>query len=275
MAKLANSLNLDDVPPMVGIRVIEESGVNSVVDSVPATLSDKLFDTSGAVSRLVRSTDYEKRMVVKAAFRGIGKPENISYHWVVLRGDAKRIKIIPKKSDNSLVEILVPWHERSKIPDTPELTSDRVDIGVFVSNSKHLSAPAFISLMYPGNQKRVYSEEHRLLRIDHQNPEYTKRYTDPLLFPTRDWRDTYQYDAQGWLIGWRRQSKGRTLDFTRDGAIIVERDKAGRAHKAQKVAYRSVPGSSGRQKIVLERLPAFLYYRYANKDDLIGTLTTQ
>jgi len=275
MIKLANELDIEDVPPMVGIKMVEESGIDKKMDSLPTNLNGRLFDTPGAISRIIRSTAYEKRMVVQADIKAIRKPESLTYRWVVLRGDASRIKIISKNSTNSLVEIIVPWHERSTVPGRPELTTDRVDIGVFADNGKHLSAPAFVSLMYPGRQMRKYNQKKQILVADYTDPEFNKRYTDPLLFPFRDWRDSYRYDTQGRLIGWQRLANGKTVDYTRDGAIVVERDRLGRAIKAQKVGYLAKPTKTGRAQIVVQRLPVFITYKYSGVEDRIGELATK
>jgi hypothetical protein len=119
MVKLANELEVKDIPPMVGIKIMEESGYNKGIDPLPSRLPNKLFDTPGAISRLVRSTAYEKRMIVQAGSIGIEKSQKLKYHWVVLRGDVERIKITPKNSAGSRVEIIVPWHERSVVPGNP------------------------------------------------------------------------------------------------------------------------------------------------------------
>jgi len=275
MVKLANELEIEDVPPMVGIKMVEESGIEKGFDPVPVNLSDRLFDTPGAIARVVRSTAFEKRMVVQVGLKGISQPQTLTYSWVVLRGDASRIRFIQKNKSGSLVEIIVPWHERSKVPGRPELSSDRVDIGVFVGNGKHVSAPAFISLMYPGNQKRTYNSDKKITSVDYQAPDFAKRYTDPLLFPTRAWRDTYTYDERGRLTGWQRRTKNKTTDYTRDGAIVVKRDNYNRVIKAQKVEYRSRPAPWNRQDIFVNRLPEFLYYKYANSEDRFGTLVAK
>ncbi len=275
MVKLANELDIGDVPPMVRLKIVKESGIEKGLDPVPANLSDRLFDTPGAIARVVRSTAFEKRMLVQVSLKGISQPQTLSFHWVVLRGDASRIRFIQKNSSGNLVEIIVPWHERSVVPGRPELTSDRVDIGVFVDNGRHVSAPAFISLMYPGNQKRTYNTDKKIMSVDYQSPDYAKRYTDPLLFPTRAWRDTYTYDVQGRLTGWQRRTKNKITDYTSEGAIVLERDGYNRAVKAQKVEYRARPASRGRQEILVNRLPEFLYYKYANTEDRVGTLVAK
>jgi hypothetical protein len=128
--------------------------------------------------------------------------------------------------------------------------------------------------MYPGHQKRIYNEQKQIVSIDYQYKEFKNRYTDPLLFPARNWRDNYQYSSNGKLIGWNRQSKGKIAAYTRHGAVIAERDDLGRAVKAQKVSYSAKPTKSDRQKIVVQRLPQFLFYRYANQKDQIGTLVS-
>lgn len=275
MVKLANALKIDNIPPMVGIQMVEENVIDAAVDPSPADLSEKLFDTPGAIARTIRSTAYEKRMLVRASYKGVNGLEKVSYDWRVLRGDASRIKITPRSEDGSLVEILVPWHERMAIPGQSDLTSDRVDIGVFVGNGSNLSAPAFISLTYPAQQKRTYGENGQVLSIDYQYEDFSDRYADPLLFPKRAWLDIYQYDDKGMLIGWKRQQKGKTESFTRHGAVVTERDSQGRAIKAQSVRYVSAPTRSGHLKIEAKRSSEFLSYKYLDNEDRIGSLVAK
>ncbi len=273
MIKLTNDLKVEDIPPMVGIKVMDESGPVEGIDPLPRGLSNKLFDTPGAVARVARSIAYEKRFLVQAAGRNLTKAEKLTYRWQVLRGDKNRIRIKPVNETGSVVEIFVPWHERAAVPGRPDLVSDRVDIGVFIDNGKFISAPAFISLMYPGDQKRTYNDQKKIKSVDYRDPVFTARYTDPLLFPRRNWIDNYDYDAKGRLIGWQRIEGNKKTRYSRHGAIVVEQDKLGRAIKARKIQYL-VDGKPGvRKMIVVRPTDQFIRYQYANEDDRIGKLT--
>ena len=70
----------------------------------------------------------------------------------------------------SKAEIIVPWQERQPEIWQPALTSDRVDIGVFASHGTYWSAPAFISIEFPGNEKRSYRPNGQIAEIDYEDP---------------------------------------------------------------------------------------------------------
>ena len=184
MIKLANSLSVEDIPPIVQLAVIEESLPQSGID-VFGPQSEKLFDTPAAIARVVRSSAYQNRMVVRAAPSKAGSQQALSYRWVVLCGDPMRIQIKPRRSDGSEAELIVAWHERRSIADRPELTTDRVDIGVFAHNGRHFSAPSFISFVYPARQKRDYDDQNRIVSIDYLAPEFAKRAVDMRVFYDR------------------------------------------------------------------------------------------
>jgi len=272
MIKLANGLQIKDIPPMVSLSVVKESGPREGVDQALDGLAERLFDTPGAIARVVRLTAYEKRMVIRAAATGAGADQDLRYRWVVLRGDRHRIRLAPRSANGSMTELIVSWHERGRVPGRDDLASDRVDIAVFADNGRQLSAPAFVSLLYPAHQKRTYNDRHQITRIDYRDPVYKKRYIDPVLFPMRDWSDSYAYDARGRLIGWTRQRGAERVRFTRHGARVVDTDAAGRALKAEVVDY-GIKLTADQKMIVSERATGrYLYYRYGSADDRYGEL---
>jgi len=278
MIKLANGMRISDIPPMVRLTVVEESSGKNGVDFFAPGFSEKLFDTPSAIGRIVRSTAYEKRMIISAAQTAISSKQRLNYRWTVLRGDADRIRFKPLNEEGSVMEIIIPWHERRSIPERPELTSDRVDIGVFAHNGKHFSAPAFISLLYPGNQKRKYNRQKQIVRVDYHDKKYSKRYVDPLLFPVREWSDAYRYDKQGRLIGWQRVSTGlyrNEKNFTRHGAKVVEKDALGRPVAARVTHYIIKQMKGGLTKVseqllATKRTRQRLFYEYASDKDQLG-----
>ena len=211
MVQRAHGLKIDEVPPMVRLRVIEESHPKAA----PPFLDETLFDTPSAIARVARSSEYQKRFVIDAGDTVDPNGRPLTFHWSALIGEAS---IHPLNDTGSRAEIIVPWHERQPIVWQPDLTSDRVDIGVFADNGKHLSAPAFISLLFPGNEKRTYRADLQIAEIDYAAPDFSKRYVDPVLFPARDWRDAFQYDDGGRLIGWTRTRGQTTTRYTADGS---------------------------------------------------------
>ena len=271
MIDIANGLTVDEIPPVVLFQVVEENQPRIGVESF-GPHSEWLFDTPAAIARVVRSTSYQKRLVIKAVATEVPGSPPLRFHWVVLRGDADRIQISARNDERSEVEITVPWHERRAVPGRPELTTDRVDIGVFVYNGRHYSAPSFISLLYPAHQKRDYDVAHRITRVDYRDPTRLKRYVDPILFVRRNWTDSYEYDPDGRLVGWRRTGNDRDDRFTRHGAKVVETDASERPTRAQKVAYLPVQTRQGWRELIEIPLGQFLNYHYEDASDRLGAL---
>ena len=175
MIHRARNLRADAVPPRVQIAVVEESKPKPGIDSFGAPNAvEILFDTPSAIARIVRSTAYERRMVISAAKTADPNGLPLRFTWKVLRG----IAIKPFDSDASVVELRIPWHRRRPVPFKPELTTGRVDIAVFAYNGEHYSAPAFVSLYYPPIQVRRYDQAGRILEVDYAPPDLHDRYAD-------------------------------------------------------------------------------------------------
>lgn len=119
----------------------------------------------------------------------------------------------------------------------PEFQTHRVEIGVFVNNGTYYSAPAFVSFLFPANQKRRYNENNQIASIDHRAGEGKKPYVDTQVFATRNWRDDFSYDEQGSLIGWHRTRGKKISEFTADGFKIVTRDNFGRPLQVENIDY--------------------------------------
>ncbi len=278
MVNMANDLTVDRVPPVVELRVLRETKPKPGVGLMAQSVSESLFDTPAAIARVVRGVAREKRMVVSAARTKRLDDAPPSFRWVVLRGDAERIRILPRDNRASEVEIVVPWHERRPVPGRPEIATDRVDIGVFTQRNGTWSAPSFITFYYPPNQKRVYGEDGRLASIDYDAAGPADRKLDPLLVYRRPWTDVYEYDDRGRLLGWRRQGEGaiREQRYTRHGARVLETDALDRPVRARRMTYRVVPKQRrGGQFKEIEGLADgdVLVYTYAGPEDRLGTLS--
>jgi hypothetical protein len=237
MVKLAQELTTDTLPPFCQIEVVEEDLGTLGRDYFDIAPREKLFDTPCAVARVVKSSQYARRLVVSAEkSRDLnGKP--LTFHWVVLRGDADRIAIKPLNESGSRAELVVPYHTRRPISEGHAMESNRVDIGVFANNGDYDSAPSFVSFYYLDNELRTYDEKQRIQSVDYTDEAVRKNYVDPLIDVPKDWRDDYHYDVEGRLTGWTRTRGDAKEEFTAEGRLILEPDKAGEEPQTAEVRY--------------------------------------
>ena len=163
MIRKAHALTLDTLPPIIQLKVIEEDPTIPKVDFFEPAFVEQLADTPAVIARIYRGRAAQRRIVVtaKPSFDPNQKP--LSYHWVVLRGDAERIQINPRNAEGSEVEIIIPWHPNAPVTPHSTLTSNRIDIGAFVHNGTHYSAPGFITSFSLANENRIYNEQGKLL----------------------------------------------------------------------------------------------------------------
>ena len=217
--------------------MIEEDEPVSGRDCFDGGKGEKLFDTPCAIARVVRTLHYRRRMVVSAEPSQDSGGRPLEYHWSVLRGDAERIKINRLNEEGSVVELLIPYHERAPVSPGNPIESNRVDIGAFVHDGVHYSPPAFVTFFYLDNEKRLYDEQHRIQVVDYQDPEVSKNYVDPVIDIAKDWRDEYHYDESGELSGWTRIRGESQEQFTAEGLLITKTDAEGRRTQARRVRY--------------------------------------
>lgn len=271
MIKLAQNLEIPNIPSMVELEVIGESVSRKGIDDFSSFRTETLHDTPGAITRAIHSTAYGKAITISAEKTKVPEGQTLTYHWVVLRGDAERITISPKNETGSIVEITVPWHDPFYAPERPDIKSNRVEIGAFVHNGHHYSAPAFVNFLFPANQRREYNANSQIVLIDHNDPGIQSRYADPQIFMRRSWKDEYRYDKDGNLLGWRRSIGGRSEEFTRDGARISERDTYGRPVVAEIMRYVVAKDSEGLPVMEPQGTNQFLQYEYMDATDRIGS----
>lgn len=217
----AQRLAADAVPPMVAIRMLAETKTKPGVSFFGDGLSERHFDTPGAIARLWRGVEGARQYVVAAgATDPNGRP--VKFLWRLLRGDPKLVDITPLKPDGSIMRATVRWHDRAPLPNRPDISGHRVDIAVFADNGVELSAPAILSVAFPSGQDRAYGYRagaYRVLSVDYRNP--AGRYADPAIWPRRDWRDDYDYARDGALKGWTRtRDSGDAARFDAKGALI-------------------------------------------------------
>jgi YD repeat-containing protein len=257
----------------VALRVVKAAQPEPGVDYFDAR-TELLFDTPFAVARVVRGVAFRRAMTVEAAVP-VKKPGAAEYRWVVLQGDPAKIGIKPLAPDASRVEITVAYHgvyrPQGRDGQPSPLQSARVDIGCFAKAGPHWSAPSFVSFYCLPNEERVYRDDGRILSVDYANAAH--RYADPVLTFQKGWKDLYEYDGQGRLLGWyRTRGGGRSERFTWRGHKVLETDAKNRPVKACAVQY--LPRQTG----VEGAPPSLSYadtqeqfvYAYADDGDKVG-----
>lgn len=281
MIRIAQALEIGTLPPMPCIRVQSQTHPIPRVGYFADGFSEILFDTPSAIARVWRGSDPERRYLVSASETEDPNGRELAFHWRLLRGDPERVRIRRLDEAGTEVEITVGWHNgHIEVPGRPELSSNRVDIAVFADNGATLSAPAFLSVLFPGDQLREYETlsdgTRRVLTIDYADPGQQKRYVDPALFPRREWRDSYDYDAASRLIGWTREQKGKPAEsFTRHGLRVLSRDALGRPEKAEEMAYPIERNEQGLIDVMPAPTGRTYGYVYASEDDRLGAPTLE
>lgn len=255
---LANALTPDVVPPMVRLRMVEETPAREGVAFFGQGLSEVLFDTPGAIARIWRSHAGRREMVVSAGATRDPNGRALKFDWVVLRGDASRVRITPLDPQASRARIVLDWQDPRPVPGAPDILSARIDIGVFANNGVHDSAPAFISVLLPRHETRVYETgpdgAPRIVSLDRRARQGI--YADPRIFPETPWRDQYHHDASGQFTGWTRHRTGGVADYDAAGRRILTRDAQGAAVETAPVRYLSEQQGKGPVRVREEPVAA-------------------
>lgn len=223
MMAIANRLTPETVPPRVLIDVVSEDFADA---AGLMGLSERLFDTPGAVARLWRGWQGRREVVLSAGAQPGGVER---FEWVVLQGDAARVRITPLDARGGQARIVIDWHDRRPATPRGDRATDRVDIGVFAWNGVHYSAPAFFTVAFPGHERRIHAPgpdgAPQLVSVDYDAAARGAAY-DPWLHFSAPWRDVARRDSQGVLIGWDRAWQGTRLTLDLDGGLADGR----RAH---------------------------------------------
>ncbi|HNX36428.1 MAG TPA: hypothetical protein PKM57_17535 [Kiritimatiellia bacterium] len=272
MAKMAHGLAPEDIPPLVALRTLKDAQPEMGTDFFDLR-PEGLFDTPFSIARVVRGISRQRSMTLEAA--ASAKPIEVDYLWVVLQGDAKKVVIRPLTPNASQVEITVAYHgvyrPQGADGQPSPIQSSRVDIGCFVKAGAHYSAPSFVSFYYLPNEDRAYRDDGQILSVDYTNAAH--RYADPVLTMQKGWKDLYEYDAQGHLLGWyRTRSGGQPERFTYKGHKVLATDKLNRPVKACAVQY--LPRQTGVEgappALACADTPQLFTYTYAGDSDKVG-----
>ncbi len=181
MVKLAHDIRADSIPPLVKLEVKKEDRPQAGRDlfEPPGWQSEQHSDTVSVVARLWRGADYRRRLVVSAEGSLDANKKPLTFTWVVLRGDAKRIDIKPRNKAGSVAAVAVAYHERRPVDADPKIASNRVDIGVFAHNGTHYSAPAFITFFLLDSEGRTYDDRGRIVEIGYGMGETELKLANP------------------------------------------------------------------------------------------------
>jgi len=165
MAELAHEITMETLPPMVQLRLVEAEPATPGRDYFDAAPSESLAETECVIARVYRSGKASRRLLVSAenSFDVNGRP--LAFHWVLLRGDPAQVTITAQNEAKSVAEITVRYHPRAPIAAGAALESNRVEIGVFVHNGAHFSAPGFVTSFSLANEGRSYDGAGRLLEV--------------------------------------------------------------------------------------------------------------
>lgn len=269
MAAMAHELQADNLPPLVRLKVVEDDLAVVGKDYFDVGPRQELVTTPSAIARVHRTSKYKYRMVVSAEESVDLDGHPLTYHWKLLRGDDALVKIKPLNESGSVVELTVAFHDKLLIGKKLGLACNRVDIGCFVHNGKHYSAPGFVSFFTLANERRSYYDDETPQSIEYH---IGGDYVDPMIDVPKAWKDTYVYDGET-LVGWTREREGSKESFTSDGALIISRDDQGRALTARTVKYVAERKAEGEAPTLVQQPgDELLHYKYGTPAEKVGVI---
>lgn len=189
MVEAAHAIQAGDIPPMVKIKALEEDKAVASVDYFEDNEAEKHADTPCVIARFFRGATQTRRMVVSAEESFDANQRTLTFNWVVLRGDAARIKINYLNDAHSKAELIVPFHARRTDEHDSKIETNRIDIGVFANNGAHYSAPAFVTWFCFDNEGRTYDAQGRVTEIGYGFGE--------AIFNVADWPGLLESIAEG------------------------------------------------------------------------------
>lgn len=224
MVALAGAMAPDAIPPLVVLTI---EGENFRPRAGLADMTERLIDTPAAIARIWRGWEGEKDMILSAARTRDPNGRELTFDWVLLRGDADRVQITPLDAAGRRARITLQWHDRRPVGLRQDRLTDRVDIGVFAHNGVHHSAPSFVSVSFPTHQVREHATgpdgRPRLVSVDYDAAGREVRF-DPVLHWTAPWRDALTHDDQGRVTGWTRH-------LADGGTEVFDSPATGNAHE--------------------------------------------
>ncbi|MDD5706883.1 MAG: hypothetical protein PHR35_13245 [Kiritimatiellae bacterium] len=272
MVTMAHEMRTNALPPVALMRKLDEPMAVPGRDFFDTTGNEGLFDTPAAIARVVRGMAYTRRIVVDASGSRDLHGAPLTWHWFVLQGDPDKIRFVPRRADNAIVEIEVDYHGGNfLVASNSPMRSSRVELALCVDNGVYFSPPALVTFYYLNNEIRQYASDGRIMSVDYAAA--AGHYVDPYLSLPRRWRDLYLYDARRRLTGWTRH-RGEVVEaFTADGARVLSRDALNRPAEARLVSYlprATVSTNDALPEVVQVDGVETYKYRYDSDEDTIG-----
>ncbi|MCH9672096.1 MAG: hypothetical protein K0U93_11670 [Gammaproteobacteria bacterium] len=228
MVRAAQELTVATIPPVAQLKLIQAPQSRLGVDYFEPTgsvVTESLATTPGAIARVVRAGRFETTLTVGAGALDINGFALEKVDWVVLRGDRTRIRIKPFGPNGQSARLAVDYH--GTYASKGDITSSRVDIGVFVRTKAGVSVPGFVTFFYLANEHRRYDNGRLAVRRFGPAHGAAARYVDTRLTAPKRWRDEYRYEVNGALAGWTRYlPDGERYQFKADGTLL---DAAGQS----------------------------------------------
>jgi hypothetical protein len=240
MVRLAHSMSVDRIPPIVRLQVVRESVSRHGVDYFSGGPTEELLTHPLLIARVHRTVARKRTILVKASMNSLDQPPP-RFRWEVLQGDPETVEIKPLAPDAGVAAITFKWHPSHPVISAPDLSSSRIDVGVFAESNGIPSMPAMICSLAIASETRLYDGD-KLISIDYAAPGTSDVYTDPLLVPNRNWKDTYQYDSTGNISGWIRSTPDQPpLHFTATGELASSPGQSDSATGPVRYLLREVP----------------------------------
>jgi hypothetical protein len=269
----ASTLSTNEIPPLAMLQFEDQSNLNPALDMPGMIYNESLFTTPLAVARVFRAFPQKRIYRVKV----LSDDEDAPICAVLLQGESAKIRLEadPQERHAWLIEVMHHTPFKTTVSQGSSISTMRVDIGFFAGEPENLSLPAILSIYFPGNERRSYDAQGRLLSIDYRRS--TTPYTDPLLSIKRDWQDVFKHDRTGRIIGWQRfRARREPQPFTAYGDLVTAYDQQGRAVKARRIQY--IKRFHGNESDGYDSLPTLaqvddnieVRYTYESDDDLIG-----
>ncbi|MBQ6923033.1 MAG: hypothetical protein IJQ73_00180 [Kiritimatiellae bacterium] len=254
LVESAHALTTNALPPLVALRLTREEGAGTrpFVDFFDAAPGERLLDTPFAIARVFRGMGFTRKYTLSATPVNPVPGRALTYHWVLIQGDADRVRILPREDDGRLADIEIDY--QGPLFGTPfGVQSSRVDIALIADDGLYFSPPAFFSCFFLNNEVRRYSEDRRILSVDYGAA--ADNYVDPQISRRKDWRDLYAYGADGAPAGWTRLRAGREpVAYAAGGERIVKLSPDGEPLETAKPKYaqRNVETNDGPAPALVE-----------------------
>ncbi|MBN1864744.1 MAG: tetratricopeptide repeat protein [Victivallales bacterium] len=258
MAMAANSIVADNLPPVSVVQLLSFKPALGGVEMIAEPNSELLFQTPQAISlvfrRLAKTWTFEVTAQGSADVEG----KKVEYAWRLLQGPPDKVKIEPGGNGSS-AKITVSWFTPFPISPGSNKKTRRIDIGCFVNDGTQWSPPAFITVVASAREERKYHEDGKIASVDYSGN--ADIYDDPLVFPTREWKDEFHYTDDGDLKGWTRTAGKEKKEYSHHGFLVESTDKIGRPLLVRQTSYHLPADDTGRRLLpqIGEKLFKYVY----------------